>query len=111
MLSFIDGFSRYNQIRLIEENQDKTSFTTPWDTYCYVVMSFGLKNAEATFQRVMMAIFHDMIYINMEVYVNDILVKSRTREEHLEALAKILQQSREHNLKMNLKKCIFRVSS
>ena len=57
MLSFMDEFSGYNQIRLAEEDQDKISFTTPWGTYCYVVMPFGLKNAGATYQRAMMAIF------------------------------------------------------
>ena len=107
----MDGFSGYNQIRLAKEDQDKTSFTTPWGTYCYVVMPFGLKNANATYQRAMMAIFHDMIHIDMEVYVDDILVKSRTRIEHPQTLARILQRSREHNLKMNPKKCIFGVSS
>ena len=87
----MDGFSGYNQIRLAEEDQDKTFFTTPWGTYCYVVMPFGLKNAGATYQRVMMAIFHDMIHIDMEVYVDDILVKSRTHAKHPQALARILQ--------------------
>ena len=87
----MDGFSGYNQIRLAEEDQDKTSFTTPWGTYCYVVMPFGLKNAGATYQRAMMAIFHDMIHIDMKVYVDDILVKSNTRYEHPHALARILQ--------------------
>ena len=87
----MDGFSGYNQIRLAEEDQEETSFTTPWGTYCYVVMPFGLKNAGATYQRSMMTIFHDMIHIDMEVYVDDILVKSRTRSEHPQALVKILQ--------------------
>ena len=59
----------------------------------------------------MMAIFYDMIHIDMEVYVDDILVKSRTRAEHPQALARILQRSREYNLKMNPKKCVFGVSS
>ena len=63
----MDELLRYNQIRLSEEDQDKTSFTTPWGTYCYVVMSFELKNAGATYQHAMMAIFHDMIHIDMEV--------------------------------------------
>ena len=107
----MDEFSGYNQIRLAEEDQDKTSFTTPWGTYCYMVMPFGLKNASATYQRAMMAIFHDMIHIDMKVYVDDILVKSRTRAEHPQASARILQRSREHNLKMNPKKCVFGVSS
>ena len=77
----MNEFSGYNQIRLAEEDQDKTSFTTPWGTYCYVVMPFGLKNAGATYQRVMMAIFYDMIHIDMEVYMDDILIKSRTCSE------------------------------
>ena len=89
----MDGFLGYNQIRLAEEDQDKTSFTTPWGTYCYVVMPFGLKNADATYQRAMMGIFHDMIHIDMKVYVDDILVKSKTRAEHPQALARILQRS------------------
>ena len=87
----MDGFSGYNEIQLAKEDQDKSSFTTPWSTYCYVVMSFGLKNARATYQRAMMAIFHDMIHIDIEVYMNDILVKSRTHTEHPQALARILQ--------------------
>ena len=74
-------------------------------------MPFGLKNVRATYQHAMMAIFHDMIHIDMEVYVDDILVKSKTRDENPKTLAKILQQSQEHNLKMNPKKCIFGVSS
>ena len=86
----MDRFSGYNQIQLAEKDQDKTSFTTPWGTYCYVIMSFGLKNADATYQHAMMAIFHDMIHIDMEVYVDDILVKSKTHAEHPQALARIL---------------------
>ena len=96
MLSFMDGFSGYNQIKLVEENQEKTSFITPWGTYYYVVMPFGLKNAGATYQRAIMAIFHDMMYNYMEVYVDDILVKSKTREGHFEALRKVLSKARQY---------------
>ena len=70
-------------------------------------MPFGLKNDNTTYQRAMMMIFHDMIHIDMKVYVDDILVKSRTRTEHPQALARIHQRSREHNLKMNPKKCLW----
>src|SRR5262249_29474657 len=111
MLSFIDGFSGYNQIMLAREDEEKTSFTMPWGTYCYVVMAFGLKNAVATYQRAMMDIFHDMMHVHNELYVDDILVKSRTREGHAEVLRTLLQRSKEHQLKMNPKKCIFGVSS
>ena len=72
-------------------------------------MPFGLKNASATYQCAMMVIFYDMIHIDMKVYVDDILVKSKTRAEHPQALARILQRSWEHNLKMNPKKWIFGV--
>ena len=91
MLSFMDGYSGYNQIRLSPEDQEKTSFTTPWGTYCYVVMPSGLKNAGATYQRAMMAIFYDMIHDCMEVHVDDILVKSKTHEDHVVALRRVLQ--------------------
>ena len=74
-------------------------------------MPFKLKNAGATYQHAMMAIFHDMIHIDIEVYVDDILVKSKNHAKHPRALARILQRSQEHNLKMNLKKCVFGVSS
>ena len=86
MLSFMDDFSGYNQICLAEEDQEKTSFTTPWRAYCYVVMPFGLKNARATYQRAMMVIFHDKMHIHMEVYIDNILVKSKTKEEHSRVL-------------------------
>ena len=90
MLSFMDGFLGYNQIHLTEEDQEKNTFMTPWGTYCYVVMPFRLKNAGATYQRVMVAIFHDLIHVDMEVYVDDILVKSKTRETHPQVLKHVL---------------------
>jgi len=80
MLSLMDGFSRDNQIRIVEEDQDKTSFICPWGTYCWVVMPFGLKNAGATYQRAMTVIFHDLFHTIMEDYVDDILGKAKTRE-------------------------------
>jgi len=107
----MDGYSGYNQIKVAKEDEEKTSFTTPWGTYCYVVMPFGLKNAGATYQRAMMAIFHDMMHVHMEVYVDDVLVKSRTRQGHADVLRLVLQRAKEHQLKMNPKKCVFGVSS
>ena len=111
MPSFMDGFSGYNQIKLAEEYQEKTSFITPWGTYCYVVMPFGLKNAGATYQRAMMAIFHDMMHDCLEVYLDDILVKSKTREGHFEAQGRVLSRARQYQLKMNSKKCVFGVTA
>ncbi|WP_284130550.1 reverse transcriptase family protein, partial [Klebsiella pneumoniae] len=101
----------YNQIKLAKEDQDKTSFTTPWGTYCYVVMPFGLKNAGPTYQRAMMLIFHDMIHLDLEVYVDDLAVKSKKKEEHAKTLARVHQRAKQCNLKMTPKKCVFGVSS
>ena len=67
MLSFMDDFSGYNQIRMAEEDMEKTSFITPWGVFCYQVMPFGLKNAGATYQRAMTALFHDLMYQEVEI--------------------------------------------
>jgi len=89
MLSLMDGFSRYNQIRIAPEDQHKIAFTFSWGTFCWNVMPFGLKNAGATYQRAMTTIFHDMMHVSMEDYVDDILAKSLTRESHLDVLEKV----------------------
>lgn len=73
MLSFMDGFSGYNQILMAEEDKLKTSFTTEWGIYCYRVMPFGLKNAGATYQRMATTLLHEMIHKEVKVYVDDIL--------------------------------------
>ena len=82
MFSFMDGFSEYNQIKMAPKDAEKTAFRTPMGNFYYTVMPFGLKNAGATYQRAMMAIFHDMMHQELEDYMDDIVVKSRRREEH-----------------------------
>ena len=82
MLSFMDGFSGYNQIMMAPEDREKTSFITEWGTYCYRVMPFGLKNASATYQRAATTLFHDMMHRDVEVYVDNMIVKSRDRADH-----------------------------
>ena len=89
----------------------KTAFITEWGTYCYKVMPFGLKNAGATFQRAATALFHDMMYKEVEVYVDDMMVKSETREGHFEALDKFLARLEKYILRLNPKKCIFGLTS
>ena len=81
MFSFMDKFSGYNQIRVASRDAEKTSFRTPTSNFYYIVMPFGLKNAGATYQRAMTTIFHDMMHQELEDYVDDIVVKSRRREE------------------------------
>ena len=70
MLSLMDGFFDYNQIKIVEEDQHKMAFTTPWGTFCYQVMPFGLKNAGTTYQCAMTTIFHDLVHVIMEDYVD-----------------------------------------
>ena len=74
----MDGFSGYNRIRMASEDMEKTTFVTQWGTFCYKVMPFGLKNAVATYQRAMVALFHDMINHEIEVYVDDMISRSQT---------------------------------
>ena len=75
LLSFMDAFSRYNQIRIEEADQEKTSFVTSQGIFCYKVMPFGLNNAGATYQRLVNHMFHPQIGQNVEVYVDDMLMK------------------------------------
>ena len=76
MLSFMDGFFGYNNILMVLEDMENTSFITKWGTYSYRVMPFGLKNAGATYQRAATNLFHDMMHKDVEVYVDDMIVKS-----------------------------------
>ncbi|WJZ87460.1 hypothetical protein VitviT2T_006837 [Vitis vinifera] len=111
MFSFMDGFFRYNQILMALENMMTTSFITEWDTYCYRVMLFGLKNAGATYQRASTTLFHDMMHRDVEVYVDDMIVKSRDRANHLAALERFFERIRQFKLRLNPKKCTFGVTS
>ena len=108
---FIDGFSGYNQIKMVTEDMEKTTFVTLWRTFCYKVMSFGLKNVGATYQRAMVALFHDMMHREIEVYVDDIIVMSKTEEEHLVNLRKLFERLRKYQLRLNPAKCTFGVKS
>ena len=82
MLYFIDAFYGYHQIPMFQPDEEKTAFVTPHGLYCYKVMPFGLKNVRAIYQRLMTKIFKPLISQTMEVYINDIVVKSKTRSEH-----------------------------
>ncbi|XP_021752865.1 uncharacterized protein LOC110718341 [Chenopodium quinoa] len=111
MFSFMDGFSGYNQVLMSEEDMSKTSFITPWGTFCYRAMPFGLKNAGATYQRAATTILHDLIHDIVEVYVDDMIVKSHDRETHLDALKSFFDRIRKYNLRLNPQKCVFGVTS
>ena len=83
MLSFLDAFSGYHQIPMSPADEEKTAFIMPHGLYCYKVMPFGLKNAGATYQRLMTKIFKSLVGRTVEVYIDDIVVKSKTREGHV----------------------------
>src|SRR4051812_9375255 len=111
VFSFMDGFSGYNQIKMALEDMEKTTFITPWGTFCYKVMPFGLKNAGATYQRAMTTLFHDMMHKEIEVYVDDMIAKSQSEEGHLTHLQKLFERLKKFNLRLNPNKCMFGVRS
>jgi hypothetical protein len=111
VLSFMDGSSGYNQIKMAPEDAIHTAFRTPKGIYCYKVMPFGLKNAGATYQRAMTIIFDDLLHEIVECYVDDLVVKAKNKVEHLDHLQIVFDRLRKHNLKMNPLKCAFGVSS
>ena len=96
LMSFMDGFSGYNQIKMTPKDKIKTTFTSKWGIYCYMVMPFGLKNAGATYQRMAIALLHDMMHNEVEVYVNDMIVKSKDKENHTTNLRKFFKRNKEY---------------
>ena len=92
-------------------DQEKTSFVTRQGTYCYQVMPYGLKNVGATYQRLVNKMFQKHIGASMEVYIDDILVKSVKAELHITHLAESFQVLKNYNMKLNPTKCAFGVSS
>lgn len=109
--SFMDGSSGHNQIRMAPENRANISFTTPWSIFCHKMMSFGLNTAGATYQIAMTTLFHDMMHKDMEVYVDDMIAKSRVEENHLAELQKIFKRLQKNDLKLNMNKCTFGATS
>ncbi|GKA23907.1 reverse transcriptase domain-containing protein [Tanacetum coccineum] len=106
---FLDGFSGYFQIPIDPHDQEKTTFTCPYGTFAYRRMPFGLCNAPGTFQRCMMAIFHDMIEKTMEVFMDDFSVFGNSFENCLSRVDKMLQRCEDTNLCLNWEKSHFMV--
>jgi hypothetical protein len=98
---------------MVEEDSHKTAFRCPGaiGLFEWVVMTFGLKSAGATYQRAMNYIFHDLIGWLVEVYVDDVVVKSKEIENHIANLRKVFERTRKYGLKMNPTKCAFGVSA
>ena len=107
----MDAFSGYNQIKKGEEDQEKTAFITSQRLYCYKVMPFGLKNAGATCQRLVNKMFSKQIGRNMEVYVDDMLVKSKEELAHRDDLKETFATLKQYQMKLYTSKCAFGVAS
>jgi hypothetical protein len=110
LLTFMDAFLGYNQIAMDEVDQEKTSFITSRGLFCYKVMPFGLKNVGATYQRLMNRMFHDQIGKNVEVYIDNMLVKSKEEGNHLKDLEETFKTLCKYRMKLNPSKCAFGVS-
>jgi len=113
IISFMDGNAGYNQIFIAEEDIPKTAFRCPGHVglFEWIVMTFGLKNVGATYQRAMNFIFHEFIGKLVEIYIDDVVVKSGDFTKHLADLWKVLECTRKYGLKMNPNKCAFGVSA
>ena len=107
----MDAFSGYNQIMMGEEDQEKIAFITSQGLYYYKLMPFELKNVMATYQRLVNCIFSQQIRRNVEVYVDDMLVKSNDEIDHLDDLKETFNRLRKYKMKLNPTKCVFAVSS
>jgi hypothetical protein len=110
LLCFLDCYSGYHQIAIKEEDQ-KTAFITPFGVYCYTTMSFGLKNAGATYQRAIQACFKRQLNKNIEAYVDDVVVKTRDSSTLIDDLEETFAFLREYCWKLNPNKCVFGVPS
>jgi hypothetical protein len=112
VISFMDGNIGYNQIFMAKEDVHKTAFRCPGfvGLFEWIVMTFGLRNAGATYQQAMNLIFHDLLGILMEVYIDDMVIKSACFMNHLADLKVALERMRKYGLRMNPLKCAFGVS-
>ena len=111
LLTFMDAFSGYNQIKMDEEDQEKTAFIMSQGLYCYKVMPFGLKNAGATYQRLVNKMFNKQIGRNIEVYMDDMLIKSKKELAHLDDLRETFATLKQYQMKLNPSKCVFGVTT
>jgi hypothetical protein len=113
VISFLDSNVGYNQIIMAKEDMSKTAFRCPEfvGLFEWVIMTFGMKNTSAMHQRAMNLIFHNLLRVLMEVYIDDVVVKSVGFEEHMTDLKLSLERMKKYGLRMNPLKCAFRVTS
>ena len=110
-MSFLDAFQGYHKILLAVDDQEKTAFVTHIGNYHYKVMPFGLKNAGATYQRIMTRMFEPQSRKNIEIYIDDMVVKSKVEFDHVNDLGNIFDILKRYKLWLNTSKCSFGVGS
>jgi hypothetical protein len=108
-LSFLDAYCGYNQIKLKKEDEEKIAFITPYNVFCYQVMPFGLKNAGATYQRMMQNCLGSQIGRNIQVYIDDVVITIRKEESLISYLQETFDNLNRYKLKLNPTKCSFSV--
>jgi hypothetical protein len=111
LLCFLDCYFEYHQIAIKEEDQEKTAFITSFGAYCYTTMAFGLKNIGATYQRAIQACFKKQLNKNIEVYVDDVVFKTRNSNTLIANLEETFTSLQEYQWKLNPNKCVFGVPS
>src|ERR1043165_2066191 len=109
LLSFLDAYSGYNQIRMKEDDEEHTSFITPYGVFCYKTRPFGLKNAGATYQRMMQACLKEQIGRNVQVYVDDIVIKTYSASTLFDDLRETFIALNKYRIKLNPDRCAFGV--
>jgi hypothetical protein len=110
MMSLLNGFSGYNQIKVKGEDKYKTTFITRWGTLTYERMPFGLSNAGATFQRAMQINFDDLICKIIQIYLDELTMYSKNRSDHFGHLKRVLMRCRKFDISLNPYKSIFCVT-
>lgn len=109
--SFLNAYRGYHQIAMYEPDREITYFTTPRGLYYYKVMPFGLKNARATFQRMMTKMFAPLLGCTIEAYIDDMVAKSKDESQYLTDLAEMFAILKRHKLRLNASKCAFGVGT
>jgi hypothetical protein len=109
LLCFLDAYSGYYQIQMKVEDQEKTSFITPFGAFCYITMPFGLKNIGATYHRCIQNCLHEQIGRNVHAYVDDIVIKSHEGSDLLNDFHETFANLRRYKMKLNPTKCVFGV--
>lgn len=110
-LTFLDAYYGYNQIKMHKEYQEKTTCIAEKRLLCYKVMPFGLKNVGDTYHRLVNKMFKDLIGNTMEVYIDNMVIKTKMKQDHISEMQETFCIMRKYQMKLNPSKCAFGVSS